>query len=71
MKQLKRVHLKTMIVGLVFGAMSVLILNTYFPSPIQNAYASDCPDISDIEGAVKYVLNRCVNDGHGNLLRCI
>ena len=70
MKQLKRVHLKSMIVGLVFGAMSVVIMNTYFPSPIQNAYASDCPSVHRIKNAMRMVLNDCTNQGEGYSFRC-
>jgi len=70
MKQLKRVHLKSMIVGLVFGAMSVVIMNAYVPSPIQNAYASVCPDIYEIKRAVKIVVGDCINRGQGKYLLC-
>ena len=66
MKQLKRVHLKSMIVGLVFGAMSVVIMNAYVPSPIQNAYASDCPQLWEI----KELLSNCINMGDGNHFLC-
>ena len=37
---MKKLHLKSMVVGLVFCVMSVVILNNYSQSPIHNAYAT-------------------------------
>ena len=59
-----------MIVGLVFGVMSVVILNNYSQSPIQNAYANYCPGIDEIYAAVKSALSNCMNDGHGSYFVC-
>ncbi|SVC78852.1 uncharacterized protein METZ01_LOCUS331706, partial [marine metagenome] len=52
-----------MIVGLVFGVMSVVILNNYSQSPIQNAY--DCPDIHEIKLEVRKVLQCCSTNEDG------
>ena len=63
MKQIKRLHLKSMVVGLVFGVMSVVIMNNYIQSPINNAYGLVCPSIEEIELVVKKVLNHCRDNG--------
>ena len=67
---MKQLHLKSMIVGLVFGVMSVVIMNNYLQSPIKNAYASDCPSISQIKSAVQEVMNYCTNQGEGLYFSC-
>ena len=66
---MKKLHLKSMIVGLVFGVMSVVIMNNYLHSPIQNAYASDCPSADVIRSIVNQELNNCKVSGSG-LLHC-
>ncbi len=62
---MKQLHLKSMIVGLVFGVMSVLTLNNYSQSPIQNAYANDCPKLHDIKKAVKQAVGDCTLSIYG------
>ena len=55
---MKKLHLKSVIVGLVFGVMSVVIMNNYF-DPIEKAYAKDCPSASQIKDIVNAELNSC------------
>ena len=63
---MKKLHLKSMIVGLVFGVMSVVIMNNYLHSPIQNAYANDCASVSDI----KRLLGYCEVPEDGGFILC-
>ena len=65
---MKKLHLKSMIVGLVFGVMSVVIMNNYL-DPIENAYANGCPDASTIASIVNSELNSCMV-GSGGWLFC-
>ena len=68
---MKQLHLKSIIVGLVFGVMSVVIMNNYF-DPIENAFANDCPNMFQIEKVVREVVTNCtfIQTGYYGQINC-